>query len=52
MYILDMFNRQIYPHDGFAKRKSREPVMLGLQVVLPGWNEKTWFGKDIKNTRM
>ena len=51
MYILDMFNRQIYPHDGYAKRKSLEHVLLGLQVILPGRNEKTRIGKDTENTR-
>ncbi|XP_071810097.1 histone deacetylase 11-like isoform X1 [Asterias amurensis] len=30
VYILDMFNRNIYPHDGFAKRGIRKKVELDL----------------------
>ena len=28
VYILDMYNRGIYPHDGFAKRGIRRKVEL------------------------
>ena len=28
VYILDMYNRNIYPHDGFAKKGIRRYIML------------------------
>ncbi|KAK2178475.1 hypothetical protein NP493_542g01037 [Ridgeia piscesae] len=32
VYILDMFNRQIYPHDGYAKRSIKRKVELMSDV--------------------
>lgn len=34
VYILDVYNRSIYPHDGYAKRKSNEcPVKSSIPAV-------------------
>lgn len=32
VYILDVYNRGIYPHDGFAKRGIRRKVEVGHMI--------------------